>query len=404
MAKLIEIGLLSAVVLAVLALGGREPLLLAVTQVMLFVTALLLVSTAPTPVVSPARLAVLAALFAAWMAVQIGYVTIAPALTLDSAVQVMACVTAFCLTVAVSRDPVARGRVVLVLLLLAGFEAFFGLTQYLTGWQQIFTYVKQYNLEEATGTYINRNHYAGFLEMTLPFSLALVFSHARTLRKAQHDERGPVGGLLVRAEFQKLVFWLAWSVLLFVALVFSRSRMGIISAVCAAVLLAALVAVSDKHRRFGVVFVAVFLLAGFLTAIWIGPQPVLARFESVGDEYTLSGQRRWDVWQDTARLIGRNPLLGTGLGTFPVAYTSVQTAFLDKFVNHAHNDYLEIASEVGIPAALLLLGAIGYLFAQTLRRSLARHSGAGREIALGCAGSIAALLLHSLTDFNLNIP
>jgi hypothetical protein len=55
------------------------------------------------------------------------------------------------------------------------FEAFYGLIQYLTDWQQIFTYVKKFDLEEATGTYINRNHYAGLLEMILPFSLALLF-------------------------------------------------------------------------------------------------------------------------------------------------------------------------------------------------------------------------------------
>jgi len=38
------------------------------------------------------------------------------------------------------------------------FEGFYGLLQYLTGWQQIFAYVKKYYVEDATGTYINRNH------------------------------------------------------------------------------------------------------------------------------------------------------------------------------------------------------------------------------------------------------
>jgi O-antigen ligase len=103
-------------------------------------------------------------------------------------------------------------------------------------------------------------------------------------------------------------------------------------------------------------------------------------------------------------LIGGHPWLGTGLGTFSVAYPSVQTAFAGKFVSHAHNDYLEFAAELGIPAALLLFGAVFYVLLQCTRSFYCSASRSEKTVALGCFGSLSAISLHSLTDFNLHIP
>ncbi len=96
--------------------------------------------------------------------------------------------------------------------------------------------------------------------------------------------------------------------------------------------------------------------------------------------------------------------MGTGLGTFPVVYTEVQTTFLTQFVNHAHNDYLEISSDLGIPAALLLFASILYALVCAVRTFLHGEGKYTPAISLACVGSIVAILLHSLTDFNLHIP
>jgi O-antigen ligase len=82
----------------------------------------------------------------------------------------------------------------------------------------------------------------------------------------------------------------------------------------------------------------------------------------------------------------------------------VQSTFLGKFVNHAHNDYLEIANDLGIPAAILLFGSIVMLFVRLARKTASAEARFERVVTLGCMGSIAAILLHSLTDFNLYIP
>ena len=87
-----------------------------------------------------------------------------------------------------------------------------------------------------------------------------------------------------------------------------------------------------------------------------------------------------------------------------MAFTAVQSTFLGKFVNHAHNDYLEIASDVGIPAAILLFGSIVLLLRRVAKTVSLAEGRFEKAVALGCLGSIVAILLHSLTDFNLYIP
>jgi O-antigen ligase len=149
---------------------------------------------------------------------------------------------------------------------------------------------------------------------------------------------------------------------------------------------------------------ATFILLSICVAIWIGPGPIVSRFQTVNEEYSLGGQSRISMWRDALPLIKHHPWLGTGLGTFPIAYTSGQTAFLNQFVNHAHNDYLEIAGDLGIPAALILFASIIFILVHTMRSFLSGERDFDRIVALGCVGSIVAILLHSFADFNLYIP
>jgi len=115
-------------------------------------------------------------------------ISFAPYQTVSHLILLVTYLTAFYLVLLVSADRNAKKRLVYALIALGAFEAFYGLVQYLAGWQQIFAYVKKYYVEDATGTYINRNHFAGFLEMTLPFTVALALRQAGKLRSAV--ERG----------------------------------------------------------------------------------------------------------------------------------------------------------------------------------------------------------------------
>ena len=155
-------------------------------------------------------------------------------------VKFLAYLSAFVLAAHVSDLRKNRSILVRVLIITGLVEAAYGIVQYLTGWQQIFTYIKKYNLEEATGTFINRNHFAGHLEMVIPFVLASVFYAFDKWASRRHAYRDSLESEERTSAAQEAVFYLFLLVLIVVALIFSRSRMGILVTLLVLVFIAGL--------------------------------------------------------------------------------------------------------------------------------------------------------------------
>ena len=428
MLRLLEAGLIVAVSVAVLAFGGTAPSFFAVTQVIIFGLGVVFLlsrrfsrdTSFHVPVATPLLLVALVLLQLCPLPVSLApmfgrardelpsgsYFTISMERyqTVSHLLLLVTYLTAFFLTLFLCRDRNAKKRLVFALVSLGAFEALYGLIQYLTGWQQIFAYVKKYYLEEATGTYINRNHFAGFLEMILPFVIVLALRWTYLLSKNTSGRAGTFRKLVSRTELVSVVFWLFLAIVILAALILSRSRMGIISALVSLVAILALAGTSTVGPRARAAVAAVFFLGVLGLVVWIGSDPVMSRFETLGQEYNLSGQSRVSIWHDTLGLIRQHPFLGTGLGSFFVAYTSVQTAFLNLLVEHAHCDYLEVATELGLPGAILVFGSIFWVLAQSARRYGKLEERFDKAVSLACIGSIGAILVHSLADFNLYIP
>jgi O-antigen ligase len=428
MVRLLEVGLIGAVCVAVLSFGGTAPRFFAVTQVIILgLAAVFLLSgefsrAAPIrfPVAGPLLLVAFVLLQVCPLPVSLAplfgrtldelpggshfTISMAQYQTVSHLLLLVTYLTAFFLTLVLCRDRTAKKRLVFALVSLGVFEAGYGLIQYLTGWQQIFNYMKKYYLEDATGTYINRNHFAGFLEMILPFAVVLALRWAELLFSNISGGAVTLRKIVSRTELVSLVFWLFLAILLFAALVLSRSRMGIVSSLVSLVAILALAGTSSSRVGTRAAVAALFFLGVLGLVVWIGTDPVMSRFETLGQEYNLGGQNRISIWRDTLGLIRRHPLLGTGLGSFSVVYPFVQTAFLTLLVEHAHCDYLEVASELGLPGAFLVFGAIFWVFAQTVRQYRKAEERFDKAVSLGSIGSIAAILVHSLADFNLYIP
>lgn len=427
MRRMAEFALIGAVWLAVLAFGGTEPLGFAVVQVVLLGLVGLVVlaagrtnwETTGVPVVVPMVLValVLAQLIplsgsshghahaggALPSSVSAATVSVAPHLTVNAFLLLVTCLAAFYLTLVVCQRRAAMNRLVLALVALGTFEAFYRLVQYLTGWQPLRTYTGE--VLSPVATYINTNHLAGLLAMILPFAVALtlrelgLFSGLRANRPAWELRQGSEGRI------ERLVFWLVLTVVLLGGLLLTQSRMGILSALVSIVVMATLVASGRKTRRAKALLLVTILCGGLLVALWLGAwEPVWARFEALPEEYRVTGEGRWAIWQDTVQLIGRHPWLGTGLGTFAEAYPRVQTSYVNRLVRNAHNDYLEVVSDVGFPGGIVLFGSFFYLLGRAARGARVATERFNRTVALGCAGSLSALLAHSLTDFNLQIP
>ncbi len=279
------------------------------------------------------------------------------------------------------------------------FEAVYGMVQYLTGWHYIFTYAKRYGTDAATGTYINRNHYAGLLEMVLPFILAGIWFRLPGRDRAARGIWRHLVNSPVTARWTARVLLV---VVVFLGVVFSKSRMGVAAALVGVMVVMA-IALLQVGRRSGLAVALLVLALPAVYGTWIGLAPVLERFELLGRPGALE-QDRLPIWRDTLALIRDYPVLGTGLGTYRWASLHYQTQWFEFVFDHAHNDYLEFAADIGIPATVLLFGSLWVLVVNVARRALVLERTKEKILAAGCAGALAALLTHSLTDFNLQIP
>ena len=241
-------------------------------------------------------------------------------------------VAAFCMASALARQPVWRTRFICGLIALGLFEALYGLVQAITGWQRIFTYEKVFYTAQATGTYINPNHFAGLLELILPFPLASALHRLNQMDPLSGEAASP--GLPRGECLSALVFYSSITLFLFAGILLSRSRMGLISVAIAALTMVLLwIRRSARPRR-------LFPLLGLLVAAvllsgWLGLGPLLARYSSLDIDFSS----RLSVWKDSLSLIRAHPLLGTGPGTFTDSFTQVQSTLLGRTVDHAHNDY-----------------------------------------------------------------
>src|SRR5919108_1107172 len=186
--------------------------------------------------------------------------------------------------------------------------------------------MKKFYLEDATGTYINRNHFAGLLEMILPFAVVFALQRIWRLRQKFEEEHAPPRKLLSSTEFPFLVFWMFISAAVFAAIVCSHSRMGILSTLASLIVVLALAGTSVLSKKARVAVGVVFLLSLVGLAVWVGSDPVITRFETLNDQYAHPGQDRLSIWRDTLQLIRRHPVLGSGFGSFATVYPSVQTA------------------------------------------------------------------------------
>lgn len=275
------------------------------------------------------------------------------------------------------RGEEARRRFALALIVFGVLYAFFALAQELTSNGKIFwVYAPRYN-GAIYGSYVNHNHYAGLMEMLVPFPLVVSMGH------------------LLRGGKRALV---AFCTVLMASTIFlSRSRGGMLAFVLEVVLFATLTLVQRRNPRVAIALVAVCVLVlAFLG--FIGKGEVLGR---LGD---LAPGTRLNMTKDCLRMFSQRPVWGWGLGTFPTVYPSYRSFHTNLFINEAHNDYAQLLVETGVLGFALMLWFLICVFRRglpTSRRWEFKWDGALSFAALlGCTG----ILFHSFVDFNLQIP
>lgn len=242
--------------------------------------------------------------------------------------------------------------------------------------------------------------------MILPLALGLSFYYWQSGRRSYRRRtwRSLLANLGSPDVVKCLLFLLAAAILL-LAIVFSFSRMGMISTLASVGMLTAVVWIGEKRSPIPATLILLLIAGGIAAAVWVGVGPVVEHFEQLSQNEPLAGgEGRVALWRDTLALIRQHPWTGVGFGCFEQAFTRVQSVQLTYVADHAHNDYLEAAAELGIPGAAILFGVFFWLAARTLQAALRARSSLARSLALGSFGGEGALLIHSIADFNLHIP
>ena len=232
------------------------------------------------------------------------------------------------------------------------------------------------------GPYVNRNHFAGLVELLIPPGLAIL------ILRAERRDQLPLVTLFT-------LFPIG-------ALFLSASRGGILSLFAEIALLAILIFFRRRERKELIAGGLIMLLAVALVS-WLGIGRAIERFASY-KTLEVSEGRRIEMLHGSWRIFLDHPAIGTGFGTLQDVFPPYETVYDGLVVNHSHNDYVELLSDTGLAggvfglAFLVLLAWTGWknLTAERNVMRLAFHVGA----LVACFG----LLVHAIVDFNFHIP
>jgi hypothetical protein len=252
------------------------------------------------------------------------------------------------------------------------------------------------------GTFVNRNHFAGLMELCLGVGVGLMLARLGNDADAVVNWRERVAGWLRFMLSGKMVLRLLLVVMV-IALVLTRSRMGNTGFFASLLVVGALALALTRRSAPTMVklIVSLVLVDILVVGTWVGLERVVERTQ--GEQLSKDVDFRADVASHAQDLIRDFPLTGTGAGTFYTSYIRYRSE-LPGYFDHAHHDYLELAADVG----LLGLGLLGALVLATFwvsaRNMAARRSAAPRGLSFGVMMALVAIAIHSTVDFNLQIP
>jgi len=294
-------------------------------------------------------------------------------------------------------------RIFYVLVGVGVFQAVYGFIQLYSNNPRLLFYKKIYGLDSLSGTFVNRNHLSGYLEMVIPLTIGLILAHIDVFSLAGLKWREKLLRFSEKGFYRNMLLTFG-VIVMAMAIIFSKSRSGVFLLVFAFILffgLAGLYSGRVTHRqKWTMGFLKGTFLAIMLISLYVGINATIERFALDNLLY----QNRPLYWSNTTRITNDFPFLGSGLGTFASIYPAYEELRTAAHLSHAHNDYLEYLAELGVLGMILLCGVILFLLVRSFLVWRERRHPEVKGLALGGMIAVVLMLIHSIGDFNLHIP
>jgi O-antigen ligase len=317
-------------------------------------------------------------------------------------------VLSFALTLLVIAHRSRARQFAYVLVVFALGLSVYGLMLHLTEVPQVWFGTIISHASQASATFPNRNHFAGFLEMTLAIGIGLLIAGLRDARTQTWKQF--LKHLLEWIFSPKMRLRLMLCVMV-IALVATHSRMGN-TAFFASMMIAGVIGLAlSRHATRGtvVLLVSLIVIDLFIVGSWFGVEKLAQRIEQTtllqqANESTDSVETRAEPARYGVALIKDYPLVGAGPGSWYIVFPRYRGSDLANFFDYAHNDYVQFVAESGVIGAVMLGVMVGWTLVVGLLAQYRRRDPLMRGLSFASIMGLTAILIHSSVDFNLQIP
>ena len=307
------------------------------------------------------------------------------------------------------RDRIFFDRLLRVMIVVGIIEALYGLLQVVSPSLGVLWLKNAY--KSACGTIIYKNQYAAFLNFCWPVALAVGLGFyrkrssgiAKKVKKHKHRKHRHLREKLTINVDQAPLYWLA-TALIMLAVLFSLSRAGTLSMLLIWLIILALLPFARKRKI--LLFISILLLV-------LGFGSILG-FDAIVKKFALldaTGRGRIRLWEASLSIIKDYPWTGSGLES----YRFLSPVYLEYFpgtvlYDRAHNEYIELIIELGIPMALFLFLWLMYLMSWAIRHLWKVRQAPFAKIrtsslvGITSLASIAGFMLHGAVDFAWRLP
>lgn len=282
----------------------------------------------------------------------------------------------------------------------------FAWTLFASGLVQIAIGVSEPDLgdERVSGSFVNPNHLAGYLEIVLAVMFGVIWTEILTGRERLWgaEERAD---RLEKRMLPMLPRVLAWAAIAG-GIAVTRSRGGILAAILTSLALLAMAALHRGRsvRRGRVAAMAAAAIVAGIVFVGVTTREVpLTRFLAT-DPRDVGTDSRVRIWEASIDAWRQSPILGSGLGAFRDSFRRVQPGDVKGLIDYAHNEPLQLLVSGGAIGLALGVVAYGGLMVVLFRLALRQKHREESAVLLAAFGAMLSLAFHGATEFNLSIP